>query len=83
MSFMKKLAKGAQKAMGSVGDSVDKGRLVFGSTLHKNVFLGPVLLEVCEEMMIILVAPSGSELYCRVRIQIDNLVSDSAITVLI
>jgi len=25
MSFMKKLAKGAQKAIGSVGDSVDKG----------------------------------------------------------
>jgi hypothetical protein len=26
MSFIKKLAKGAQKAMSSVGDSVDKGK---------------------------------------------------------
>jgi hypothetical protein len=33
MSFIKKLAKGAQKAMGSVGDTVDKGtyRQCFGS----------------------------------------------------
>jgi hypothetical protein len=29
MSFIKKLAKGAQKAMGSVGDTVDKGTFIY------------------------------------------------------
>jgi len=29
MSFMKKLTKGAQKVMGTVGDSVDKGQFSF------------------------------------------------------
>jgi len=38
MSFMKKLTKGAQKVMGTVGDSVDKGQFSFPLPLrtHEN-----------------------------------------------